>query len=146
MGYIGVIIFIPLILFTVFYQPHVTTKVFENKYVKFNLPQDIVVVDASNTTCDINFFNSTPVTGNTSDPNFIADMKTVKLNYINSSDNMTDVTKVDDINATEFVDKSANTFNLFVPLKNHNFALLFEIYLSQPQVTYETVKNSLTIK
>lgn len=146
MGYIGVIIFVLLVLFTLFYHPHVATKVFENKYVEFKLPEDIVIVDDSNETCDINFFNSTPVTGDKSDPSFIADMRAVKTNYINGTTNVTDITLVDGINATEFVDKSANTFNLFVPLKNHNYALLFEIYLNQSQVTYETVKNSLIIK
>lgn len=146
MGYLGVSIFVILVIFTLFYHPQVATKVFENKFVEFKLPENIVVVDESNETCDINFFNSTPVTGDRSDPNLIANMRSVKTNYINSSTNVTDVTLVDGINATEFVDKSANTFNLFVPLKNRNYALLFEIYLNQSQVTYETVKNSLIIK
>jgi len=146
MGYIGVIIFVLLVIFTLFYHPHVATKIFENKYVEFKLPENIIVVDNSNETFDINFYNSTPKTGDRSDPNFIADMRAVKTNYINSSTNVTDITLVDGINATEFVDKSANTFNLFVPLKNHKYALLFEIYLNQSQVTYETVKDSLTIK
>ena len=146
MGYIGVIIFVLLVILAFFYHPHVATKMFENKYVEFKLPENIVVVDNSSETCDINFFNSTPKTGERSDPNFIADMRSVKTNYITSTTNVTDVTLVDGINATEFVDKSANTFNLFVPLKNRNYALLFEIYLNQSQVTYETVKNSLIIK
>ena len=73
-------------------------------------------------------------------------MRSVKTNYINSTTNVTDVTLVDGINATEFVDKANNTFNLFVPLKNRNYALLFEIYLNQSQVTYETVKDTLIIK
>jgi hypothetical protein len=146
MGIIGVTIFVILVIFTVFYHPNIPTKVFENKYVEFKLPENIVVVDDSNITCELYFFNSTPVTGDIKDPNFIADMRTVKSNYINSTTNVTDVTLVDGINATEFVDKSTNTFNLFVPVKKRDSALLFEIYLNQSQVTYETVKNSLIIK
>ncbi|ADZ09466.1 hypothetical protein Metbo_1224 [Methanobacterium lacus] len=146
MGYIGAAIFVALVIFTLVYHPHVDTNVFENKYVEFKLPNNIKVVDESNETCDLYFFNSTPGTGDKSDPNFIADMRTVKTNYINNASNITDVTLVDGINATEFVDKSSNTFNLFVPVKKRNNALLFEIFLNQSQVTYETVKNSLIIK
>lgn len=146
MGYIGAAIFVALVIFTLVYHPHVATNVFENKYVEFKLPNNIKVVDESNETCELYFFNSTPGTGDKSDPNFIADMRTVKTNYINNVSNITDVTLVDGINATEFVDKSSNTFNLFVPVKKRNNALLFEIFLNQSQVTYETVKNSLIIK
>lgn len=146
MGYIGVAIFVLLIIIAVFYHPNVATNVFENKYVEFKMPENIKVVDASNESCELYFFNSTPGTGDKSDPSFVADMITVKLNYINSISNITDVTLVDGINATEFVNKSSNTFNLFVPVKKHDNALLFEIYLNQSQVTYETVKNSLIIK
>ncbi len=133
-------------MFALFHQTTVPTKVFENKFVKFNLPDNIVVVDKSNDTCEINFFNDTPVTGVRSDPNFIADLRTVKLNYISNLTNITDITLVNGINATEFVDKSNNTFNLFIPLKNRKYALLFEIYLSETESTYETIKNSLLIK
>lgn len=146
MGYIGAAIFVVLVIFTLVYHPHVETNVFENKYVEFKLPNNIKVVDESNETCELYFFNSTPGTGDKSDPNFIADMRTVNTNYINNVSNITDVTLVDGINATEFVDKSSNTFNLFVPVKKRNNALLFEIFLNQSQVTYETVKNSLIIK
>lgn len=146
MGYIGAAIFVALVIFTLVYHPNVATKVFENKYVEFKLPNNIKVVDESNQTCELYFYNSTPGTGDKSDPNFIADMRTVNANYINIVTNVTDVTLVDGINATEFVNKSSNTFNLFVPVKKRNNALLFEIFLNQSQVTYETVKNSLIIK
>lgn len=130
----------------IFIQTHVSTTVFEDKFVKFNLPDNIVVVDKSNNTCEINFFNDTPITGDRSDPNFIADLKSVKLDYIANITNITDITVVDGINATEYVDKSTKTFNLFIPLKNRNSALLFEIYLDETESTYETIKNSLLIK
>ncbi len=133
-------------MLALFYHPHVATKVFENKYVEFKLPKNIEVVDESNQSVELYFFNTTPETGDKSDPNFIADMRTVALNYINSTTNITDVTLVNGINATEFVNKSSNTFDLFVPVKKRDNALLFEIYLNQSQVTYETVKNSLIIK
>ncbi|UTB32675.1 MAG: hypothetical protein NKF70_14540 [Methanobacterium sp. ERen5] len=135
-----------LVIFALVYHPHVATKVYQNKYVEFKLPKNIKVVDQSNETCKLYFFNSTPEKGDKSDPNFIADMITVNSTYINNATNITDVTLVDGINATEFYDKSANTFNLFVPVKKRNNALLFEIFLNQSQVTYETVKNSLIIK
>lgn len=127
-------------------QSHISTKVFENKFVKFNLPDNVVVLDKSNETCEINFFKDTPINGDKSDPNFIADLRTVNSSYLNNITNITDITLVDGINATEFVNKSANTFNLFIPLKNRKSALLFEIYLSETESTYETIKNSLLIK
>ena len=146
LGYIAVILIFFLFIFALFHQTHVPTKIFENKFVKFSMPDDIVVVDMSNDSCEINFFNDTPITGDRLDPNFIADLRNVNLDYISNMTNITDITIVNGINATEFVDKSNNTFNLFIPLKNRNSALLFEIYLTETESTYETIKNSLLIK
>ncbi len=115
---------------------------FENKYVQFTYPNNLVVKDlSSNNQCTIYFFTGNPSEVNNLDPKFAGDISNVASNYMLSIDDPTININLHGTPAVEFNDSELNSYDVFVPSKN----LLFEIAINQ-QSGYNIIKNSLVIK
>jgi len=116
--------------------------VFENKFVKFNYPKNLVVVDNStNNYPEIYIFSGTPTTGGNLDPKNIGDISKVDTNYMKA---VKDSKKTVNLNGTKAIgwkDSVVDAYSLFIPSK----AFLFEIDTNQT-TAYNTIKNSLIIK
>ena len=117
-------------------------NVFENQYIKFTYPNNIVVKDvSSNNQCRVYLFTGNPKEANNLDPKFAGDISNVASNYMVSVDDPTTNLTLNGIQAIEFNDSQLYSINIFYPSKN----ILFEIYYKQ-DIAYNTIKNSLKIK
>ena len=116
--------------------------VFENKFVKFNYPENIVVVDNSTDNYpEIYIFSGTPTIGGYSDPKYIGDISQMSTNYMTTVNDSTKTVSINGTNAIEWKDSTLDRYSLFIPSK----ALLFEIDTNHTTV-YNTIRNSLIIK
>jgi hypothetical protein len=119
--------------------------VFEDKYIKFNYPENIVVVDNSTSTeCLVYLFSGTPTTGGNLDDRYIGDISSYPTNdqttvNIAKSHGAKDIS-LKGTPALEYQD-NIPSYNLVIPSKG----LFFEIYTNQTKA-YNTIKNSITIK
>jgi hypothetical protein len=116
--------------------------VFENKFVKFNYPENLVVVDNSTDTYpEIYIFSGTPTIGGYSDPKYIGDIVQMSTDYMTTVNDSTKTVNLNGTKAIEWKDSTLNRYSLFIPSK----ALLFEINTNYT-TAYNTIRNSLIIK
>ncbi len=118
-------------------------NVFENQYVQFDYPKNLVVKDLSTSSdCAVYIFSGNPSQVSNMDPNYVGNISTVASSYMSTVQGPTNNVNLNGTPAIEDNDTVLNTYELFVPSKN----ILFEIYTNQSISTYNIIKNSLIIK